>query len=119
MRGLNMENIRFSVIIPSYNSKKEVKRAIESITKQKFQNYEIIVIDDCSTDNTYEELSSRTDIRIIKYEDFSLYYQALIMAKSFKVAPFVTHVYDTKSDSMTTSVSIQNCRTYIVMSFTY
>lgn len=48
-----MENeIRFSVIILSYNSEKTVIDTLESISNQSYKNYEVILADDCSTDNT-------------------------------------------------------------------
>ena len=61
-----MNDLRFSIIIPSYNSAQEVIRALQSIREQTFKNYEIIVIDDCSTDNTYEILSKEKGIKLIK-----------------------------------------------------
>ena len=41
-----------SVVIPTYNRSKYLGRAINSILNQTFQDFEILVIDDCSTDNT-------------------------------------------------------------------
>ena len=61
-----MKNIKFSIIIPTYNSKDEIKRALQSIKEQTYTNYEIIVIDDCSTDGTYEMLQKNKDIKLIK-----------------------------------------------------
>ncbi|MCR8968935.1 glycosyltransferase family 2 protein [Facklamia sp. 7083-14-GEN3] len=45
-------NIFFSIIIPLFNSEKYIKETLESIINQKFQNFEIIVVDDGSTDSS-------------------------------------------------------------------
>ncbi len=45
-----------SVIIPTYNRKQLVTRAITSLVNQKMDNFEVIVVDDGSTDGTVEEL---------------------------------------------------------------
>lgn len=47
-----------SVIIPTFNRKFFVKEAVESVLFQTYDNYEVIVIDDGSTDNTKDFLSS-------------------------------------------------------------
>jgi glycosyltransferase involved in cell wall biosynthesis len=44
----------FSIIIPLYNREKTISRAIESILNQTFQDFEIIVVDDCSNDCSAE-----------------------------------------------------------------
>lgn len=53
-----------SVIIPLFNKRSEVSRAITSVLAQTFQNFEIIVIDDGSTDNGAELVTSCRDPRI-------------------------------------------------------
>ena len=48
-----MKNQYISIIIPCYNVEKYLDSCLESILNQTFKNYEIIFVDDCSTDNTY------------------------------------------------------------------
>lgn len=43
-----------SIIIPVFNSKKFILQTLESIENQTYKNYEIIIVDDCSTDGSYE-----------------------------------------------------------------
>ena len=45
-----------SIIIPTYNSKKFLIQTFNSIINQTYQNFEIIFVDDCSIDGTYEYL---------------------------------------------------------------
>ena len=45
---------KISVIVPVYNSKKYIKKCIESILAQTYSNFEIIVIDDGSKDKSGE-----------------------------------------------------------------
>lgn len=43
---------KISVIVPMYNSKKTIERCLDSIISSKYELYEIIVIDDGSTDES-------------------------------------------------------------------
>ena len=54
-----------SVIMPVYNSEKYIADSILSILNQTFSDFELIIIDDCSTDNTWEIIQSFSDNRII------------------------------------------------------
>jgi glycosyltransferase involved in cell wall biosynthesis len=46
-------NPRVSVLIPSYNDEKYIEQSIESVIRQTYKDWELIVLDDCSTDRTY------------------------------------------------------------------
>jgi glycosyltransferase involved in cell wall biosynthesis len=54
----------FSVIIPTYNSSDKLFRAVKSVLDQTFTNFEIIIIDDGSLDNTKEVVFSFDDYRV-------------------------------------------------------
>ncbi len=62
-----MYNIKVSVIIPVYNVEPYLKECLNSIINQTLKDIEIICIDDCSTDNSYQILEeySKKDNRII------------------------------------------------------
>lgn len=57
----------FSIIIPLYNKAEYIKQTINSVLQQTFQEFEIIVVDDSSTDNSVEVVSSIIDSRISVY----------------------------------------------------
>ncbi|MFC1712618.1 glycosyltransferase family 2 protein [Candidatus Poribacteria bacterium] len=52
-----MQKPRFSIIMPAYNDGEFIGEAIESVLNQTYQSFELIVVDDGSTDNTPEVLS--------------------------------------------------------------
>ena len=49
-----MKNPAVSVIIPVYNAEKYIGECLDSLTRQTFSDFEVIVVDDCSTDNSRE-----------------------------------------------------------------
>jgi glycosyltransferase involved in cell wall biosynthesis len=66
----NQKKPRVSVIIPTYNRGWIVKEAIESVLAQDYRDFELIVVDDGSTDNTDDILDSyRGDIIVFRQEN--------------------------------------------------
>ena len=70
-----MENIKsfkmpkISVIITCYNLGVYVKECIESVLNQKYKNFELIIVNDCSTDNSKEIIEQYSDsAKIINLE---------------------------------------------------
>ena len=59
----------FSVIIPTYNRLELLKRAIDSVLNQTFQEFEIIVVDDCSSDDTWEWLKTQDNKKLSCYQN--------------------------------------------------
>lgn len=73
MIHLPFYNPLFSVIIPTYNRAKELGRALDSLDSQTFQDYEVIVCDDGSTDgtrHTVEKFNDRLNINHIWEENW-------------------------------------------------
>ena len=70
-----MEKLIFSIIIPTFNSAKVLKKALNSISNQTFRDFEILIIDGLSSDNTLEICNFFNDerIKIFSEKDRSIY----------------------------------------------
>ncbi|MEG3847883.1 glycosyltransferase [Microcoleus sp. herbarium19] len=60
---------RVSVIIPAYNCERYISRAVESAINQTYQDWEIIVVDDGSTDSTSRVLDAYRDVIQYVYQE--------------------------------------------------
>ena len=67
--------MKFSILIPTFNSAKTIQDTIDSIRLQKFTSYEIIVIDNNSTDHTIQILKKNKlpNIKFIIEKDEGIY----------------------------------------------
>ena len=59
--------IKFSIVIPLYNKSAYITKTLDSIKNQNYQNYEVIIVNDGSTDNSFEIVSQYSDDRIRLY----------------------------------------------------
>ena len=48
--------MKISAIVPVYNSEKYIERCVNSVSQQSYSNWELILVDDGSTDNSYDIL---------------------------------------------------------------
>ena len=64
-------NPRVSVVITTYNRAAMLPRAIRSVLAQTYEDYELIIVDDCSADDTPEVTRTFVDprIRIVRHPD--------------------------------------------------
>lgn len=91
-----------SVIIPNYNHAPYLRERIESVVRQKFDDMEVIILDDCSTDNSHaiiEEYRGNPKISHIKYNQensgttFAQWRKGLLLARG-------KYVWIAESDDM-------------------
>lgn len=64
--------VEVSIIMPSYNSERFIESAIQSVVNQTYENWELIIVDDCSSDRTQENVKKflwNKKIKIIPLSD--------------------------------------------------
>lgn len=75
-----------SICVPCYNHEKYISMFIESVLSQDYENWELIITDDCSTDNSYQLLKSYKDKRIKIYKNDKNRHLCDTLNNSFKHA---------------------------------
>ena len=59
----------FNIIIPVFNAEKYLAKCLSSVIKQSYKNFQVKVVDDCSTDSSYEVASAIC----ANYKNFDIY----------------------------------------------
>lgn len=84
MNKLNKMNPKISIVMPSYNQGKYIEASIKSVLNQNYQQIELIVVDNMSTDSTINVLNRyKSKIKIVREKDNG---QTNAINKGFKVA---------------------------------
>ena len=63
------QEILFNIIIPVFNAEKYLEKCLNSVIKQSYKNFQVNLIDDCSTDSSYEVASTIC----ANYKNFNIY----------------------------------------------
>ena len=66
MNNINFKNGKISVLITVYNNEKYVEKCIQSLKKQTYKNWEAVIVDDGSIDNTPKILKKFVAIKDLK-----------------------------------------------------
>jgi len=75
-----------SIIMPAYNTAPFIQKTIQSVFGQTYTNWELIIVDDCSTDNTEEILAEIRDKRIRVYKNERNFGAAISRNKALREA---------------------------------
>lgn len=101
MKINGIENKLISIVLPVYNGEKYLGKALKSIVQQSYKNFELIIVDDCSTDRT-------PDI-IRKYSDKDKRIQYIKNARNLKLPKALNAGFARANGSYLTWTSDDNC----------
>ena len=64
METKDNNTLAISIILPVYNGMKYLQQSVQSVLNQGFKNFELLIVDDCSSDDSWNYLKSLSDDRI-------------------------------------------------------
>jgi glycosyltransferase involved in cell wall biosynthesis len=86
-----MENIKFSILIVSLNAGDDLKKTVSSVLNQNYTNYEIIVKDGLSTDNSIDQLNQNERLSVYRKKDSGIY-DAMNQAAEFITGDYAIYL---------------------------
>lgn len=105
---------KVSIVLPSFNGEEYIKESIESILKQTFTDWELIIVDDCSTDKTLyiaKEYAGKDErIRVIHNEENQKLPEALNIGFRHAAGKYLTWTSD---DNMYLSRALEEMNQYL------
>ena len=111
-RWNNMPKV--SIVLPSYNGERYIRKSIESVIQQTFTDWELIIVDDCSTDSTLhiaEEYAGWEErIRVIHNEENQKLPEALNIGFRHAAGEYLTWTSD---DNMYLSRALEEMSRYL------
>lgn len=100
------KELKISILMPTYNDEKYIKESINSVLEQTYKNWELIIVNDGSTDSTEKVVKSYTDERIVYlYQENSDQLNAILNGSNFITGDIV---YILHSDDLIADSSIFN-----------
>lgn len=110
-----LNNVFFSIITPVFNSSKYLTIFFESIINQTFKNFELIIIDDGSTDTSLKKINYYKDkIRFIKIIQQQNSGQGIARNKALRLANGEYVLFIDSDDSLSSSDSLEQLYSFIV-----
>ena len=67
-----VNNLKFSILLPVHNGGDHIKLCVQSIMAQSYTNFELLILENCSTDGTFEWLQSLKNEKIKLFPSFEL-----------------------------------------------
>jgi glycosyltransferase involved in cell wall biosynthesis len=111
---VNPEKVLISIIMPVYNAEIYIKEALESLSQQNFDQYELIIIDGLSTDRTLsviqEKLARFPKIRLLSEYDLGIYDA---MNKGISIAKGEWIYFIGSDDSLNSTTVLSNVTRYL------
>lgn len=109
-----MKDVLVSILMPTFNVEKYIDEAVESLLCQTYSNIEIIIVDDCSTDNTFlhlERLASiDSRIKLLKNSENCKIVKSLNKALSVAKGEFIARM---DGDDISTDDRIETLLRYL------